>query len=93
MTTKRTYKVHRDIFTSTKPNYYQVNKHQDLFDLFKNGLLTNEEYRGFLKGCLYKYTFRGSKKNQLQADRNKAVIYAKELRDFDTERDVSNAKN
>lgn len=76
------YRVPKDIWTSDKPDYYQINQHQDLLDLFQNGLLNHTELRGFYKGVIMKYLIRFNKKHEAQSDLNKLVMYAKRLRDL-----------
>jgi len=64
-----------------KPEYYQ-NKGQDLFSHFENGLLTNDEYRGFLKGNIFKYIARYQNKNGHE-DLVKAKTYLDTLEEFE----------
>jgi len=55
------------------PDYYKSNG-KDLFTRFEEGLLTTEEYRGFLKGNIFKYVTRYQDKNG-QEDLVKAETY------------------
>lgn len=65
-----------------KPSHYQDSSGHDLFWHFKNGLLTHDEYVGFLKGNVFKYTKRYQSKNGLE-DLNKANEYLRELTEFE----------
>lgn len=65
-----------------KPEHYKDESGHDLFWHFRNGLLTYEEYVGFLKGNIFKYTKRYADKNGLE-DLEKANEYQKELIDFE----------
>ena len=65
-----------------KPEHYKDESGHDLFWHFRNGLLTHEEYVGFLKGNIFKYTKRYQNKNGLE-DLKKANEYQKELIDFE----------
>lgn len=64
-----------------RPAYYR-NAGKDLFDFFSDGLLTVEEYRGFLKGNIFKYTKRYANKHG-DEDLQKAETYIEELRRFE----------
>lgn len=73
-----------------KPEYYQNGDGRDLFWHFANGLLTKDEYRGFLKGNIYKYTKRYQEKNGIE-DLKKAETYITELYTFEENLEHSNA--
>lgn len=62
-----------------KPNYYKGQDGQDLFDRFSNGLINEEEYKGFCKGNAIKYITRYENKNGIE-DLNKAEVYINELK-------------
>ncbi len=66
-----------------KPDYYKRGK-KDLFDRFEDGLLTKEEFRGFLKGNVFKYIERYQQKNGTE-DLEKAQTYLDRLEDFEKE--------
>lgn len=44
-------------------------------DAFKQGLISKEEFLGFIKGNVIKYTIRAGKKNDPVKDINKAIDY------------------
>lgn len=64
-----------------RPAYYR-NAGKDLFYFFNEGLLTVEEYRGFLKGNVFKYVKRYAQKHG-DEDLQKAETYIEELRRFE----------
>lgn len=66
------------------PDYYKSNG-KDLFTRFEEGLLTTEEYRGFLKGNIFKYVTRYQDKNG-QEDLVKAETYMDTLEEFEKRR-------
>lgn len=58
-----------------EPDYYNKNELSPL-DAMKQGLLSKEEYKGFLKGNIIKYTIRaGEKEDDSTNDINKAITY------------------
>ena len=66
-----------------EPEYYKNQDGIDLLTAFQKGILTKEEYIGFLKGNIMKYTQRCNKKHttkkeQIQ-DINKAKTYLHHL--------------
>lgn len=65
-----------------KPKHYKDESGHDLFWHFKNGLLTHDEYVGFLKGNIFKYTKRYADKNGAE-DLKKANEYQRELTEFE----------
>lgn len=60
-----------------RPDYYQCDG-QDLFDHFETGLLSHEEFNGFLVGNVIKYVVRYRGKNGLE-DLIKAQTYLDRL--------------
>lgn len=66
---------------SIKPDYYKSNG-KDLLDRFEEGLLTEDEVRGFYKGNIIKYTVRYKDKNGIE-DLNKAKTYIERLTKFE----------
>lgn len=65
-----------------KPDRYKGKDGKDLLQLFKENLLTDEEYKGFLKGNVYKYVKRYEVKNGKE-DLEKATVYLNKLYDFE----------
>lgn len=57
-----------------QPNYYKGNGLSPL-DAMKKGLISKEEYIGFLKGNIIKYTVRCDKKDNAILDIDKAIHY------------------
>lgn len=66
------------------PNRYCGKDGKDLLQIFEENLLTDEEYKGFLKGNVYKYVKRYEVKNGKE-DLEKATVYLKKLRDFEVQ--------
>jgi len=64
----------------TKPKHYMLFPDLESIDAIQK-ILTEEEYRGFLKGNSLKYRFRAGKKDDLQQDISKAEQYESVLRD------------
>ena len=64
-----------------RPDYYKLNNDHDLWWFFEHGLLTREEFIGFLRGNIFKYIVRFNGKNGVE-DINKAIKYSEKLRDF-----------
>lgn len=62
-----------------EPSYYNSNGLSPL-KAFQKGLLSKEEYIGFLKGNIIKYAVRCDKKNGAE-DMDKCIDYCKHLRD------------
>ena len=65
---------------SDEPSYYNSNGLSPL-QAFRKGLLSEEEYRGFLKGNIIKYAVRCDKKNGAE-DMDKCIDYCKHLREI-----------
>lgn len=65
-----------------KPNYYMNNDGKDLFDLFEEGMLTEDQVRGFYLGNQIKYLVRYRKKNGLE-DLKKQHTYSERLIEFE----------
>lgn len=61
-----------------KNSYYCGHDGKDLFDRFEEGLLSEEQYTGYLIGNIIKYITRYKKKNGLE-DLEKALDYLKRL--------------
>ena len=66
------------------PNRYKGKDGKDLLQVFEESLLTDEEYKGFLKGNVYKYVKRYEFKNGKE-DLEKATVYLKKLHDFEVQ--------
>lgn len=64
-----------------EPNYYDRNGLSPLRAM-KKGLVSKDEYIGFLKGNVIKYVVRAGHKNDGCEDINKAVDYLLHLRDI-----------
>lgn len=58
------------------PNHYKLFGTTEVIDLIKE-LLTEEEFRGYLKGNVLKYRLRAGKKDNVEQDINKALKYEK----------------
>lgn len=67
-----------------KPDRYKGKDGKDLLELFKESLLTDDEYKGFLKGNVYKYLKRYEHKNGKE-DLEKATVYLNKLYDFEVQ--------
>ena len=67
-----------------KPDRYCGKDGKDLLQLFEESLLTDEEYKGFLKGNVYKYLKRYEHKNGKE-DLEKATVYLNKLCDFEVQ--------
>ena len=59
------------------PNHYRIIGDYEAIDIIKS-LLTAEEYNGYLKGNILKYTLRADKKNGTE-DRKKSKVYTEWL--------------
>lgn len=59
---------------TTNPNHYATANGKDLFALMEEGLLTPEQYNGFLVGNITKYLYRAEQKNGAE-DLAKAGAY------------------
>ena len=62
-----------------EPDYYIKNGLSPL-QAFEQGLLSNEEFIGFCKGNIIKYTVRCDKKGQVLDDIDKAMSYLETLK-------------
>lgn len=62
----------------SEPSYYNCNGLSPL-DAFRDGLISKEEYVGFLKGNIIKYVVRCDKKDDPVKDLNKLMDYASKL--------------
>ena len=63
----------------TEKQYYVENGLSPL-SAFEQGLISKEEYIGFIKGNIIKYVVRCDKKGQTQSDIDKAIDYLKILK-------------
>lgn len=64
--------------TMKQPEYYKGNGMSPL-DAFKQGLISRDEYCGFIKGNIIKYVVRCEKKSDPIEDIDKAMHYLYEL--------------
>ena len=64
-----------------EPNYYDMNGFSPLRAM-KNGLISTDEYIGFLKGNVIKYVVRAGHKDSPYEDIDKAIDYLLHLRDI-----------
>ena len=64
---------------SKEPDYYAQNGLSPM-SAFEQGLMSEEEYIGFCKGNVIKYTVRCGKKDDPVKDINKAIDYLKALK-------------
>ena len=67
-----------------KPDRYCGKDGKDLLQLFEESLLSDDEYKGFLKGNVYKYLKRYEHKNGKE-DLEKATVYLNKLYDFEVQ--------
>ena len=67
-----------------KPDRYKGKDGKDLLQLFEESLLSDDEYKGFLKGNVYKYIKRYEVKNGKE-DLEKATVYLNKLCDFEVQ--------
>ena len=67
-----------------KPDRYKGKDGKDLLQLFEESLLSDKEYKGFLKGNVYKYVKRYEVKNGKE-DLEKAIVYLNKLYDFEVQ--------
>ncbi len=72
-------KFERKYGEATEPNYYSKNGLSPL-KAYQQGLLSHDEYIGFIKGNIIKYVVRCDKKGQSLSDLNKAGDYLKLLK-------------
>ena len=57
-----------------QPSYYNENGFSPI-DAFKRGLMSQEEFLGFIKGNVIKYVIRAGKKDDAVSDIDKAINY------------------
>ena len=57
-----------------QPIYYSRNGFSPI-DAFKQGLISQEEFLGFIKGNVIKYVIRAGKKEDAVSDIDKAINY------------------
>lgn len=57
-----------------QPSYYKKNGFSPI-DAFRQGLISQEELLGFIKGNVIKYVIRAGKKDDPVKDINKAIDY------------------
>ena len=69
----------------SEPNYYAGNGLSPL-QAFKNGLISEDEYLGFLKGNIIKYVVRAGHKDDEVRDIDKAIDYCHHLKRFNLEK-------
>jgi hypothetical protein len=65
----------------TEPSYYAGNGLSPL-QAFNNGLISEEEYLGFLKGNIIKYVVRAGHKEDPVLDIDKAIDYCHHLKRY-----------
>ncbi len=66
----------------SEPKYYNVNGLSPV-NAFKLGLMSKEEYKGFIKGNIIKYVVRFDKKGQAKSDIDKAISYLELLKELE----------
>ena len=66
-----------------RPAYYKKNNH-DLWWYLEQGLITKDEFIGFIKGNIFKYVTRYQHKNGIE-DLEKARTYLNELINFEAD--------
>lgn len=64
---------------SEQPDYYKSNGLSPM-DAFEKGLLSKEEFIGFIKGNVIKYSVRAGKKGDAVKDIEKAIDYLEWLK-------------
>lgn len=67
---------------NTIPKRYLTKSGNNFIDVLKNEMLADEEFKGFVKGCMLKYIFRYENKGGLE-DLKKADNYLKMLEDIE----------
>ena len=65
----------------SEPEYYASNGLSPL-QAFHQGLISEEEYLGFLKGNIIKYVVRAGKKDDAVRDVDKAIDYCHHLKRY-----------
>ena len=63
------------------PAHYQIYPNLEAIDVI-GMVLTDAEFKGYLKGNSLKYRLRAGKKNSLEEDIKKAMWYEKRLREW-----------
>lgn len=71
----------KDTERLAEPSYYAGNGLSPL-EAFKKGLLSKDEYIGFCKGNVIKYTVRAGKKENASEDIVKAIDYLRHLKEL-----------
>lgn len=71
-----------DSVQNTIPKRYLTKSGKNFIDILKNEMLADEEFKGFVKGCMLKYIFRYENKGGLE-DLKKADNYLKMLEDIE----------
>lgn len=64
---------------------YRTTSGKQLFDTLHDDLLSPEEYKGFLRGNIYKYVKRYEDKNGVE-DLRKAIVYIEKLIELEEEK-------
>lgn len=64
-----------------QPKYYNENGFSPM-DAFKQGLISKEEFIGFIKGNVIKYVIRAGKKDDAVGDINKAINYLEWMKEM-----------
>ena len=72
----------------SEPEYYSKNGLSPL-NAFKMGLISRDEYIGFIKGNIIKYVIRCDKKGQAKSDLDKAMNYLELLKKEMEQNDVT----
>jgi len=75
-------KVTRGEDVVNEPNHYKLFGTVEVIDMIKT-LLTEEEFKGYLKGNCLKYRLRAGKKDNVEQDIAKALRYEKWLKEGD----------
>jgi len=68
-------------YDAIHPQHYKVFPRTEAFDIIKASL-TEEEFRGFLKGNFLKYRLRAGFKGDIQEDLDKSHVYRNMLFDL-----------
>lgn len=71
-------------------SHYKING-VDLIQSMKQGLVSREEYVGFLKGNIMKYVVRCEYKNDVFSDLDKAMDYLNRLYEFFKEEEIKSS--
>lgn len=73
------------------PDHYSLPNGTEVIDIIEH-LLTPEEYRGYLKGNILKYTLRADKKGEAITDRQKSSKYLQWLIEKEIEHESKSNK-